>query len=58
MYRECTKEVAECAYRFDYRRCNKGNCPFPNEYEQIKPKIVERVKINQIYFEKLNKKKE
>lgn len=47
MYRDCTKEVTECDYRFDYRGCSKGNCPFPNEYEQIKPKIVEdKIELN------------
>lgn len=54
MYRECTKEVTECFYRFDYRGCNKSNCPFPNEYEHIKPKIVEdSIELNYKGFKKL-----
>jgi len=47
MYRECTKGINECPYRFDYRGCNKKNCPFSNEYEQICPKIIEdRIELN------------
>ncbi|AQR96205.1 hypothetical protein CLSAP_35260 [Clostridium saccharoperbutylacetonicum] len=28
----CSKKPNDCPYRFDYRRCIKLNCPYPNEY--------------------------
>ena len=43
MYRECSKSVNECSYRYDYRGCNKIRCPFANEYEEIRPQIVNEV---------------
>ena len=54
MFMECTKGLTECPYRYDYRGCIK-NCPFPNEYEQIKPKTVEnKINLNWKDYKRMN----